>query len=199
MNEWDENDESWDEEPDDKELSHLIDRWLSDVRPERYHSERKGWMDGVVDKVAASLRDRDDRDQVIYEAARRRVYTREGQATRRANKVLRDIAKKGALPLGWGDGDEWREVLAPILSLPLSLPEKKRVRFGSASDRDLEQWMFERIRQEDKRRLAEAEAREGARLLIEWLRSQDVNKIENLKNEADSDPDPEQDSEPGSE
>lgn len=180
MHEFD--DESWDDgEPDDKGLSHLIDLWLSDDRPERYHSEEKEWMDGVVGKVAASLKGRADRDEVIHEAARRRVYAREGQATRRANRVLRDIAEKGALPLGWGEGDGWREALAPILSMPLSLPEKVRVRLGACNDRDLEQWMFERIREEDKRRLAEAAAREGARLLIEWIRAQQVHRFDDLR------------------
>lgn len=181
MHEFD--DEAWDDGdgPDDKGLSHLIDLWLSDVRPERYGAGDREWMNSVVEKVAESLKSRPDRDEVIYEAACRRVYNREGQATKRANRVLRDIAEKGALPIGWGDGDGWKETLAEILSMPLSLPEKVRVRLGAAGAADLEQWMFERIREEDKRRLAEAAARDGARLLIDWVRAQGVQRIDDLR------------------
>lgn len=168
------------DQPDDKELNQLIDEWLSQSRPERYDSGEKGWMDEAVKKAAEKLQLRPDREQVIQDAARRRVYQREGQATKRANKVLRDIADTGQMPFGWAEGDDWRSFLSDILSLPLSIA-RQRVRFGACTGPDLEQWELENAREEDKRRLAQIGAREGARLLASWINAQGVSRVEDLR------------------
>lgn len=169
-----------DETPDDKELTDLIDLWLSDDRPERYDATDKDWMDDAVEKATEQLKRRPNADEVIHDAARRRVYQREGQATKTANRNLRNIAKTGALPLGWGEGDDWKSFLADVLNRPLSIAHM-RVRFGAASATDLEQWELENAREEDKRRLAQIETREGARLLADWLRKQGAQRVEDVR------------------
>lgn len=180
MHEFD--DELWNDEgnPDDKELNQLIDEWLSNDRPERYDSGDKEWMDNVVAKTIESLNNRPDHEEVISDAARRRVYQREGQATKRANKVLRNIAETGALPIGWGEGGEWKAFLVDVLSPPLSIG-RQRVRLGAASPSELEQWVLENVREEDKRRTAQASSREGARLVADWERAQGVQRFEDLR------------------
>jgi hypothetical protein len=167
-----------DETPSDKQLTHDIDEALAKVRPERYDAGDKDWMDDVVESVRQSLADRAE-DEVIRDAARRRVYRREAEATKRTNRLLRDIDETGQLPLGWGDGDKWRELLFDLLHLPLSIA-RRRVRFGVASANDLEQWELESGREEDKRHAAQISARRAARLLAKWLVEQNAECVEYL-------------------
>lgn len=168
-----------DESPDDKELNQLIDQWLAQERPERYDSNEKEWMAAVVEKARDALKDRRNDDEVITDAARRRVHQREGQATKSANRVLRTIAETGQLPLGWGEGDTWRTMLFDILHLPLAVA-KQRVRLGAANAADLEQWELENAREEDKRKLAQIAARRGARMLASWVQAQGAQRVEDL-------------------
>jgi hypothetical protein len=172
--------EQGDESPDDKELSQLIDEWLASERPERYDSTDKEWMSAVIVKARDALKARREDDDVIAESARRLVHQREGQATKRANRVLRNISRTGQLPLDWGQGDNWRMLLFETLSLPLAI-DKKRVRFGAASASDLDQWELENAREEDKRKLAQIESRRGAKLLADWVRSQGAGRVEDLR------------------
>lgn len=171
-----------DETPSDKQLTHDIDEALARVRPERYDASDKDWMDEVVETVREMLEER-RRDEVIRDAAARRVYRREAEATKRTNRILRDINETGRLPLGWGEGDDWRTVLFDLLHLPLSIA-RQRVRFGVASAHDLEQWELESGREEDKRRAAQIAARQGARLLVDWLKDQEVERVEDLRDGA---------------
>ena len=168
------------ESPDDKDLNELIDLWLSDDRPDRYQASEKEWMDVVVERATKALQGRPDKDGVIQDIARRRVYQREGQATRRANKVLRDIGDTGQLPLGWDDEELWREMLYEKLRLPLSI-EQQRVRLGAASPADLESWKTTNKREEEKRNAAQEAARQGADLLARWVREQHVLRVEDLR------------------
>lgn len=168
-----------DEAPSDKQLTHDIDEALAKVRPERYDADDKEWMDEVVQLVEESFVKR-SRDEVIRDAAKRRVYRREAEATKRTNRILRDIDNTGRLPLGWGEGDTWRKLLFDILHLPLSIA-RKRVRLGVANASDLEQWELESAREEDKRRAAQISARSGARLLAQWLKDQDAESVEDLR------------------
>lgn len=172
-------DDFYDEPDDEKDLNALIDEWLSNERPERYESADKDWMHPVIEKAAIALRRRQADDEVISDAARRRVYTREGMATKRTNRILRDISDSGQLPLGWGEGQEWKQFFVELLQLPLSI-DRTRVCFGAATARDLEQWELQSAREEDKRRIAEMKARSGARLLAEMLREQGAERVDQL-------------------
>lgn len=168
-----------DETPDDKQITHDIDEALAKVRPERYDSKEKDWMESVVDLAEEAL-GKLPRDEVIRDAARRKVYRREAESTKRTNRILRDINDTGQLPLGWGEGDAWLELLFDLLHLPLSIA-RKRVRLGVASASDLQQWVQESKREEDKRNKAENTARDGAELLAGWLLEQGADRVEDLK------------------
>lgn len=168
-----------DETPDDKQLTHDIDEALARVRPERYDADDKEWMDEVVESVRAALAQR-AQDEVLRDVARRRVYRREAEATKRTNRILRDIDETGQLPIGWGEGGTWRDFFFDLLHLPLSIA-RKRVRFGVASASDLEQWELESAREEDKRRAAQISARSGARLVAKWLTEQRARRVEDLQ------------------
>lgn len=168
-----------DETPDDKELNQLIDLALTDARPDRYDAGDREWAEDVVKMAAKELKGRLDRDELIEDSARRRVNQREGQATKRANKVLRNIAETGALPIGWGEGEDWKEFLAEALNSPLSI-DRERVRLGAASPGDLEQWELVNAREEDKRKLAQINTRKGGRMLADWMRAQSVQRVEDL-------------------
>ncbi len=171
-----------DEDPDDKQLSHDIDEALAKLRPERYDADDKDWMAPIVATVEDILARRPS-DEVIRSDARRRVFRREAEATKHLNRILRDIDDTGDLPLGWGEGDTWRELLYDVLNKPLSIA-RQRVRFGVANANDLEQWELESAREEDKRRAAQISARSGARLLARLLREQGAERIEDLRNGA---------------
>lgn len=175
----DEVDVEIDETPTDKQLTHDIDEALGKVRPERYDAGDKEWMDEVVELVQEAA-ERRDRADVFADWARRRVYRREAEATKRTNRILRDIDATGQLPLGWGEGDSWRELLFDLLHLPLSIA-RERVRLGVANAQDLEQWELESAREEDKRRAAQISARSGARLLGQWLKDQGASRVEDLR------------------
>lgn len=168
-----------DEEISDKEINALIDDLLAQHRPERYEADEKDWMGPVVVRVVKELQRQKSADEVALDAAKRRVYQREGQATKRANKELRKISETGQLPFGWGEGD-WRTFLYDILHLPMSIA-RQRVRFGAASAADLTDWELESAREQDKRNKAEAAAREGARILAEMLDRQNVRRVEDLR------------------
>lgn len=171
-------------EPDgsvtDKQVSHLIDGWLSHARPERYDAGDKDWMDSVVKQARREMLRVRTAEQALDDAAQRRVYQRESLATRRTNKILRDIDDTGQLPLGWGDGDAWRVMLFDILHMPLSIA-RNRVRFGAASAADLVSWELESAREQDKRNKAEASSRSGARFLAEMATRQNVRRVEDLR------------------
>jgi hypothetical protein len=179
--------DEWDviepEEPDnvtDKQLGQLIDEWLADARPERYDEDDKDWMDPVIKKARKALLQYRTTDQAITDAAKRRVREREGQAVKRTHNELRKIAEHGALPLGWGDGDDWKKLFAELLHLPLKIGGQ-RVRLGVASPTDLDQWQIENLREQDDDQLRRINARKGARMLAEWEIAQQVRRVEDLR------------------
>jgi hypothetical protein len=176
----DETQEPNDLSPVEKELSQLIDEWLAADRPERYEEDDKQWMEAAVEKARDHLLDLPEREEVIEEAARRMVRHREGQAIKRSNGELRKIATRGALPLGWGDGKNWRIMFFDLLHLPLSIGGK-RVRLGIAGADDLEQWELENAREGDREQSLRIEARKGARLLAAWIRHQGQRVVEDLR------------------
>ncbi len=167
-----------DETPSDKQLTHDIDKALGKARPERYAADDKEWMDSVVDMATKQYGSRKV-EELKRDLARRRVYRRESEATKRTNKILRNIDETGQLPLGWGDGEKWKELFHDILHDPLSIAGQ-RVRLGVATAQDLEQWELESAREEDKRRAAQIGARSGARLLQKWLKDKGANRVDEL-------------------
>ncbi|WP_327594684.1 hypothetical protein [Streptomyces chartreusis] len=179
--------EPYDEEPweetgplDDEGLTQHVDLWLLDARPERYDTSDKEWLSGVVDKVAREYLRRTDLQEVVHQAAQRLVHAREGQATQRGNRFLRKIAAEGTLPAEWGEGEDWRQVLAHGLRMPLSLGGQ-RVCIGAAGKPDLRQWLLEREQQREKRQATETATDKGALLLIGWVERQGVDRVDDLR------------------
>lgn len=176
--------EDLDESVTDKQLSHLIDVWLADARPERYAGEDREWMQPVFDKARDALLQCQTREQAIADAARRRVRAREGQAVKRTHKELRSIAETGQLPLGWGEGDDWKKCHFELLQLPLKIAGE-RVRLGAASGEDLTQWQLENSREGNEDHLRRLSARRGAQLLANWQAQQRVRRVEDLRPKID--------------
>lgn len=168
------------ESVDDKELNHLIDQWLAQLRPERYDPSDKDWMDDAVERAHEALLERNDNASVVADAARRRVYQREGHATKRANKLLRTIFEAGQLPLGWGE-ENWQVALFEDLRLPLSIDKTRRVRIGAAGPEDFTEWEVEARREQAKWAEARDNARNGALLVAAWLREQGARRFEDLR------------------
>lgn len=89
-------------DPEEKEeLNQQIDGWLADVRPERYDLGDKAWQEAVIDKAAAELESM-PHGETIRDAARRRVYRREQEAGRKANRFLREIRLAEGASAGMG-------------------------------------------------------------------------------------------------
>jgi hypothetical protein len=164
----------------DKELNALIDELLTFSRPERYDADDKIWMDPVVDEIRDKLIERMDPRQVAADNAQRRVYAREGGATRRTNKILRSIAETHQLPLGWGDGPMWMEMLRDIIRLPLSI-DRKRVRFGAMGPNDWEQWELQHRREAADAHNAASRAADGAKVVGKWCQEQSVHRTDDLR------------------
>lgn len=176
----DEQEDLRDESPEDKSLNHVIDEMLINTRPERYAPDAE-WFDPLVDEVVGELDSRPDRAKVLRTAARNLVGRREQEQCKRVHSVLRDIGKTGALPLGWGETDDWKSLLAPILNLPLRFPDTgTKVRLGAVSPSDLWQWIVEDSADDDADKIRRANTRYGARLLYDWMTAQNVNRSEDL-------------------
>lgn len=163
----------------DRELNVKIDRWLAQVRPDRYVAGDNEWLKPVVTKATAEFHRLQTIEEIVSAAVLTRVRGREGQATRKTNKILRDISETGALPLGWGDGENWKIMLIGTLSLPMSISDN-RVRFGAATADDLTHWELERGREMDAVMVASAAARRGARTIADWLQAQGARRVEDL-------------------
>lgn len=163
----------------DKQVTHSIDDLLGHARQERYPAADKEWMEPVVESVRDMLLGQ-PYSAAILDAARRRVWRREAEASKKTNRLLRDINQTGQMPLGWGDGDTWHDTLFDMLHLPLAIGGE-RVRFGVATANDLVQWELESAREQDKRNAAQAASRDGARLLSAWMQAQKVRRIEELR------------------
>lgn len=165
-----------------EELSQLIDEWLAAARPERYDVGDKQWQDPVIEKVISELADMPYED-MIREAARRRVYGREQQASRRANAFLRGIFNAGELPLWWGEeGEEWKLFLFGTARMPICIG-KLRVRLGAVTVADLEEWVLARRDQQDKELASREAAVNGAVMIAEWMRSKGARRLEDLRRE----------------
>lgn len=167
-----------DEEPD---LNQLIDGWLNETRPERYDSRDKDWwMEVVYEKTAAVLREHPP-DTVALDRARQLVRRREGDAGRRAYLFLKGILIDGQPPLGWdGVSDDWKALCGGDLKLPLRIGHA-RVRVGAASPDELSKWIIAELDLQNARWAEMEQARGGAEWLIEQMRQQDVQRVEDLR------------------
>lgn len=118
-----------------------IDELLYSNRPDRY-DVRGGddevdaeWLDIVAEKIAADL----DIEDVLRQFSRNLVRQREGQATRSANKILRQFALDGQLMLGWWEQERQPVAIITRTQRPGGDPEvhEERVALGALTAEDL--------------------------------------------------------------
>jgi hypothetical protein len=133
------------------ELTAAIDKLLSERRPDRYEAEASSeWLDDIAAEVAWLIPEDDAR----YKAARFVVGRREGEKTKSANKLLREIHDTKQWPLGWLD----------MLNLPIAVG-KERVALRAVTSADLRQFA------NDERRAAASDfsVRNATCEAAEWM------------------------------
>lgn len=141
------------------------ERRVDAARPPQYKTEDLSWAEPLVQEAAALI----DPDEARYEMALRRFKSHERIATQRANKVLREIAETGALPLAWMD----------LARLPIVIDEE-RFQLATCTARDFEQWeLNERRRSAEQFRSSNA-ACDGAKQIHQWMLAQGVMRFAEL-------------------
>lgn len=133
------------------ERAGLIDLLLAERRPDRYEPEGGDeWLDSIIGEVAAEI----TVDEARWLLARHEVKTREGEKTKSANRLLREIGETHQLPLDWLES----------LHLPIAVG-KERVALRAASPRDLRDFAAE----ERRRAASDFTARNATCEGAEWL------------------------------
>lgn len=147
------------------------DRWvnwearLERARPARYASEDLSWAAALIDDAIELM----DADQALYELAVKRVRTVERTATAKANRLLREVASTGTLPLDWMDA----------AALPIVV-EGERLQLGTCAADDLRRWeLHERRRCADQFSASNASC-DGAKLIAAWMTDQGVLRFRDL-------------------
>lgn len=135
---------------DDRGLNHQIDDLLRSTRPDRYDATERDWRSTTYAAVAAQLAPEDAR----LIAARIMVDKRESQATKRANRVFRRIARTKEWPIDWMD----------LADEPISVDDA-RICLRVATAEDLRRWAA------SERRDASADftSRNDACVGAEWI------------------------------
>lgn len=103
----------------------VIDLRLNECRPDRYDEGSDQWLDDIAAEVADMIPDDDAR----FQYARTLVRRREGEKTKNANKLLRQIFDDKQFPLGWLD----------MANLPIAVG-KERVALRAVTSADLRQF-----------------------------------------------------------
>lgn len=129
----------------------LLDR----IRPDRYDPADHSWQVPVVDLVAADITIEEAR-QI---AAARLVSNAEATATRRTNKLLREIAEGGTLPIDWLDSLDW----------PLAIDDNERVALRAATVEDLRKFAARERRAASLDFTARNQSCEGALALADLI------------------------------
>lgn len=138
------------------ELVGRVDELLAERRPDRYETVSG---DEWLDQIAAEVQDLVPIAQAQYRSARMVVGQREGNKTRRTNKLLREIYRSGQLPLDW----------LQTLNLPLAVG-KERVAIRACVPKDFESFAVEERRTAARDFTVRHETCEAA----EWIATQMV-------------------------
>lgn len=134
-----------------EQITTLLDR----IRPDRYDPADHTWQAPVIAAVAGDITIEEAR-QI---AAGRLVSNAEATATRRTNKLLRQIIETGALPLDWMD----------CLSWPLAIDDNERVALRAANADDLRRFANRERRAAANDFAARNESCEGALRLADLM------------------------------
>lgn len=128
-----------------------VDRLLGERRPDRYELEGgDGWLDDIADEVEPLIPEAEARAI----AARQMVRAREGQKTKAANRVLREVFLSGQPPLDWLD----------LLNLPIAVG-KERIALRAATADDFRSFATD----ERRRAAADFASRNATCEAAEWL------------------------------
>lgn len=156
------------------ELNAEIDRLLRERRPDRYDSEAgTGWLD----EVAAEIEPMVEGERVVRRLASQLVRSREAVATRKANKLMRDISRsvESGEPL-MQEAIDWMMSFDWPLSIPDMLENDQgkmetvttRVALRALTSDDLRLFALRERQAADKDYAARAASCKGA----EWVASQ---------------------------
>lgn len=161
-------------EPSKKEIHRYIEQLLPAYRPnERYANADKTWMEPVF-KLAYDEAKRYEltRDGLLRDWIRNSVLKQERNAARVTDNLMRKIGSEGRLPLGWGEGDEWKKSLGLYLRSPLRLLSDQRVPFGVAALTDFDEWDTARDEKFKRVRAAHDEGKQGFRVIKDLFEGQ---------------------------
>lgn len=135
---------------DDRGMNAQIDDLLRSTRPDRYAAAERDWRTTAYAVVAGQLAPEDA--QLI--AAKILVDKRESQATKRANKVFRTVARTKAWPVDWME----------LTDEPISVDED-RICLRVATAEDLRRWAASERREAS----SDFSARNDACVGAEWM------------------------------
>lgn len=142
------------------ERTGLIDLLLAERRPDRYEPDGGDeWLDSIISEVAAEI----TVDEARWLLARHEVKQREGEKTKGANRLLREIGETKQLPLDWFEN----------LHLPIAVG-KERVALRAATPLDLRNFANEERRRAASDFTARNATCEGAEWLADHLESGEV-------------------------
>lgn len=147
------------------EINDTIDARLDEARPNRYRPEQDEWLTAIIDDVAVTISIEEAQKRV----ARDLVVRREAEATKRTNRVLRDIFKTGNLPLDWLD----------MQRCPLSI-NGERVALGACTPDDFREFANIERRRAAKEHATRNESCDGARFLADMIEKNGARRASDL-------------------
>jgi hypothetical protein len=146
---------------DTAEVADMVAR----CRPDRYHAGDIDWAAAVVDAIADSI----PAAVAQQRTAEQIVRGVERTATRRTNKLMREVLTAGALPLDWMDCADW----------PMAVAEE-RVCLRAMTAEDLRRFADDEEEAASKDFAARLDAVKGARLLADEIDDQGCRTVGDL-------------------
>lgn len=147
------------------DLNETIDDRLNLARPDRYEPGDESWLQSIIDDIANEIPSYDARQRV----ARDIVIRREAEATKRTNRVLRDVIRSGQLPFDWFDIRRW----------PLGVGDQ-RVALGACTSDDFREFANIERRRAANDFATRNESCEGAEFLAELIDDKGVTFADEL-------------------
>lgn len=133
----------------------MIPALLDQHRPDRYDPEDHSWQQPVIERVAFDITAAEARQM----AAAKLVSNAEATATKRTNRLLRDITSAGTFPLGWFDALAW----------PLAVDDHERVALRAAIANDFVRFANRERRAAANDFSARNDTCEGAQFVADYM------------------------------
>lgn len=148
----------------------MIPALLDAARPDRYDPSDKSWQAGVIERVAFEIPTAEARQFL----AERLVSSAEASATRRTNKLLREIGETGSWPLDWLETMAW----------PLALDDSQRVALRAAHPDDFATFASRERRDAARDFTSRNAACEGAEFVAEYMLANGFLVASDIRGEA---------------